>query len=321
MELRSKLAEPMRGLMEFRTSQGFFARKYESILVRFDRYCAEGRCDDGLLTESLVSGWLASEERLGKGELRSKAVALRALANYINAFGGSAYVLPTRHIPRHKPFAPRIFDDGELSRLFEEIDRASREGVGSPAVPEMFAVALRLMYVCGLRPGECARARREDLDLASGVLKIVRAKSHRERIVVLADDMIGLFRTHVTNLEGAMPRSEYLFPRKGGGHVGLPEMRRFFTRCWRRACTASGDGRLPHARLYDLRHRFASAVLHKWLDEGRDIFSAMPALRAYMGHASLASTLYYVHLIPENLLRSRGVNWTRLNAIVPEDGR
>ena len=39
-----------------------------------------------------------------------------------------------------------------------------------------------------------------------------------------------------------------------------------------------------------------------------------------MGHTSLSSTLYYVHLIPENLLKSRGVDWTRLNAIVPEVG-
>ena len=195
MELRSRLAEAMRGLMEFRTSQGFFARKYESILMRFDRYCAQSRCDDGKLTQSLVAGWLMSEERQGKGELRSKAVVLRALANYINAFGGSAYVLPARLVPGHKAFAPHIFDDGELSRLFAEVDRASREGFGTPAVPEMYSVALRLTYVCGLRPGEGIRARVSELDLGSGTLKISKAKSHKERIVVLSDDMRRLLRS------------------------------------------------------------------------------------------------------------------------------
>ena len=321
MELRSRLAEAMRGLMEFRTSQGFFARKYESILMRFDRYCAQSRCDDGKLTQSLVTGWLMSEERQGKGELRSKAVVLRALANYINAFGGSAYVLPARLVPGHKAFAPHVFDDGELSRLFAEVDRASREGFGTPAVPEMYSVALRLTYVCGLRPGEGIRARVSELDLESGTLKITKAKSHKERIVALSEDMRRLLQTHVRNLAAAVPGYEYLFPgRDRERPVGLPEVRSFFTRCWRRACHADAAGDVPRTRLYDLRHRFASAVLQKWLDEGRNIYEAIPSLRTYMGHTSLSSTLYYVHLIPENLLKSRGVDWARLNAIVPEVG-
>ena len=41
----------------------------------------------------------------------------------------------------------------------------------------------------------------------------------------------------------------------------------------------------------------------------------LPYLSAYMGHSELTSTLYYVHLLPENLRRSKGVDWDRLSRI------
>lgn len=49
----------------------------------------------------------------------------------------------------------------------------------------------------------------------------------------------------------------------------------------------------------------------------------LPYLSAYMGHSELTSTLYYVHLLPENLRRSKGVDWDFLSRVygkeVPED--
>jgi hypothetical protein len=44
----------------------------------------------------------------------------------------------------------------------------------------------------------------------------------------------------------------------------------------------------------------------------------LPYLRAYMGHEEFESTAYYIHLLPENLVRSAGINWEALNAILPE---
>ena len=41
----------------------------------------------------------------------------------------------------------------------------------------------------------------------------------------------------------------------------------FFHVCWRKADVNATRGDVPRARVYDLRHRFASAVLQKWADE------------------------------------------------------
>lgn len=37
-----------------------------------------------------------------------------------------------------------------------------------------------------------------------------------------------------------------------------------------------------------------------------------------MGHKTLAQTAYYIHLLPENLLKSKGIEWDRLNDVIPE---
>jgi len=50
------------------------------------------------------------------------------------------------------------------------------------------------------------------------------------------------------------------------------------------------------------------------------MYVMLPFLRAYMGHAEMTSTLYYVHLLPENIRKSAKVAWAKLNAIVPEVG-
>lgn len=65
-------------------------------------------------------------------------------------------------------------------------------------------------------------------------------------------------------------------------------------------------------------HRFATANLSRWLDRGIDIHSRLPYLQAYMGHKELAATAYYIHLLPENLVRSSGIDWDSMNRLVPE---
>ena len=42
-------------------------------------------------------------------------------------------------------------------------------------------------------------------------------------------------------------------------------------------------------------------------------------LSAYMGHSELTSTLYYVHLLPDNLRKAKGIDWDILSKIYGEE--
>jgi hypothetical protein len=39
-----------------------------------------------------------------------------------------------------------------------------------------------------------------------------------------------------------------------------------------------------------------------------------------MGHATLNSTFYYLHLLPERIRNSAGIEWERFSAIYGEEG-
>ena len=88
-----------------------------------------------------------------------------------------------------------------------------------------------------------------------------------------------------------------------------------FSLCWRNSGLDHGQKKpVP----YSLRHNFATRIILKWLDEGRSFESMAPFLCEYMGHSELSSTLYYIHLLPENLVRNARIDWGRLAAIYPE---
>lgn len=98
------------------------------------------------------------------------------------------------------------------------------------------------------------------------------------------------------------------------GHKWLTDT---FLRLWDDSKSA---GNVSRVRVYDLRHRWATAVFMKWLNEGADLYAMMPYLSAYMGHAGFKATLYYIHLLPENLLRSAAIDWDRFGSVIPEVG-
>ena len=60
------------------------------------------------------------------------------------------------------------------------------------------------------------------------------------------------------------------------------------------AGVAAPAGRRP-PRLTDLRHSFAVATLVTWYADGADVPARLPALSTYLGHASPASTYWYLH--------------------------
>ena len=320
MEVRKDVESWAHDMQEFRRAAGFCAGTYEVPLRSLCSYCRRTITRTRELDKDTVLGWLEDSAASASASSTYKnATVVRALANYINAFGGRAYVLPLALQPTRKStFVPRMPDDRELSDLFAEIDRPRSSDRVLVAVPGAYSVLCRLIYTCGLRPGEGVRAKTADLDLAEGTLFIRETKFHRQRVVALSEPMAELLCKYCRRLGGILPKCEYLFPASDGSCLRMGNVSDRFRLCWRKVKRGLREGDIPRLRVYDLRHRFASAVLQKWLDEGRDIYAAIPLLRAYMGHSSLSSTLYYVHLLPESLRASKGIDWDRLNSLVPE---
>ena len=73
-------------------------------------------------------------------------------------------------------------------------------------------------------------------------------------------------------------------------------------------------------RQYDFRHTFITNTIIEWLENDYDIYNLLPYLAQFVGHNEFNSTYYYLHLIPEALLDSKNIDWSRFENIYPLEG-
>jgi integrase len=312
---KSVFAEKFDAMLEFRTARGFKAEAYHGRLLKFDRYCVAGSVAEPMLTQDLVFDWLDSNAALSN--LPSNATAIRQFGKYLCAIGDDAYVLPEKFAGHKNTKPPYIFTDAELTVLFAEIDRLPATD-NEPFLNEMVPTLFRLTYTCGLRPNEGRELLKENVNLNTGEVLIVRTKQKKERLVVMSDDMLAMCREYNARRNIFGSSNPCFFPANEGGALASARVYATFNKAWNAAVRVTGNPRPQAVRVYDLRHRFASACLNRWLDEGENLMVMLPYLRTYMGHNTLDETAYYIHILPENLVKSPGVDWNALNAILPE---
>lgn len=185
---------------------------------------------------------------------------------------------------------PAVLTRAEIARLFAVV-----------RVPR-FRTLFRLIYACGLRIGEAVNLEVCDLREA-GRVHIREAKGNKERYVPLPeamrDELRAFWRTH------RHPR--WIFPGVGRGWREAPERLAQLAHavepmgvgsvqhCLR---LARAEAKLPKGTVvHTLRHSYATHLL----EEGVSI----RLISAYLGHASLETTLIYVHLTAVNEASAR----------------
>ncbi|WP_439140067.1 tyrosine recombinase [Roseicyclus sp.] len=158
---------------------------------------------------------------------------------------------------------------------------------------------MQLLYATGLRVSELVSLPASAVRGAPQML-LVRGKGNKERLVPLsrpAQAAITLWLGHrdaaqeIRKLESGTKPSAFLFPSHGAaGHMTRV---RFFTLIKALAATAGLDpARItPHG----MRHAFATHLLHNGAD--------LRAIQTLLGHADIATTEIYTHILDDRLKR------------------
>lgn len=310
-EFRSLLAKHIRDYLNLKESLGFSKNSHTYYLGKIDSSLFLCYPAATTLTEEFVIEWIRLKSNECPNTQKRRMSAIRELGKYLNAIGIPAFTLPSDYIGKYDRPVPYLFSDEELTQLFFTIDHI-QPYFESPGREFVLPVLLRMMYCCGLRPAEPLSLQRGDVDLESGALFIRNSKGHKDRSVRMSNDITELCR----KFDGLMGNRTWFFPHLGRDeHCKKKWVQRQFSICWRNSGLDHGQKKpVP----YSLRHNYATRIILKWLDEGLSFESMAPFLREYMGHSELSSTLYYIHLLPENIIRSAGIEWSRLAAIYPE---
>ncbi len=292
----SQFAPFISGLIATKKAAGYAYESAAFQLHDFDRYAAL-HPDCRSLGRELVWGWAKAKDGENPAAHRTRLSPIRELGKYMQSIGvADAFVVPTAGIRMAPRYVPHFFTHKELTAFFRACDKLRPHGAAR-ARHLVLPVFFRLLYCCGLRTCEARMLRVEHVDLETGHIDIMQSKGCVSRRIPVADDVLGLLRRFAARVSEIYPHRIYFFPTTRAECYGRKSVGAAFRSIWKAAGLGPGCGNRPRA--YDFRHHFALSTLNKWIETGVEVDAMLPYLSRYMGHASLVSTDYYLHLVPE----------------------
>lgn len=311
MIITDYLYEYFEKMLSYRKAAGYATVTYRTMIRPFIDFCCKHFSNADSITREMVDAWL-----LNKGysiNTQSTFIAcLRQYCRYINFLGKKAYVPDEDYTLKRITYEPYLFTDQELQTFFDTVDAYKYSTSNKKYRPELVVSPMfRLMYCCGMRPAEPLQLKCQDINLDTGDIYIRETKHHKDRHIIMSEDILNLCYKY-NSLAG---ERTWFFE-----YQNAPYDRKWMTsqfhHCWKR----SGLVKHGNPRPYDLRHAFATRNLIKWIDNELDVNNLLPYLSTYMGHADLGSTFYYIHLLPERMRSSAGINWRIFSGIYGKEG-
>lgn len=257
---------------------------YGSDLAHFASFAAaRGSSSTGADAELLATYLAAlSAQHLSARTVARRLSALRQFHRFLMAEGRRADD-PTRHLdsPRLPANLPRFLSESEVEALLAAAEaRAGHGGLVAKA-------ALEILYASGLRVSELLSLTQAAFSANAPVL-LVRGKGSKERMVPLSAAAHAAAKALIA---ASPPASRFLFTGRDPRHAMT---RQGFAALLKQVALAAG---IDPARVspHVLRHSFASHMLA----HGADLRS----LQALLGHADIATTEIYTHVLAERLAR------------------
>lgn len=310
MQFRDRLYDGLEKMLGFRLSAGYSSdTEYRSFISHFIEHCCTVSNESMYITQGMIDSYLASCPNTNR--TIKKINMIRQYTKHLRFLGGNDFVPDDDYSIRRKAFSPFLFTDQELMDLFFELDTACGYRMGKDLKPELvLPVYSRLLYCCGLRPSEPPRLKVTDFNMKTGELYIRQSKQNKDRHIIMSEDMRNLCLCY----NGLAGERTWFFQRKDGE----PYRTRWFNDQFEKAYIRAGITR-GSPRPYDLRHAFATRNILHWMEAGKDVTALLPYLAEYMGHTDLSSTLYYIHLLPDNLRKHLGSDLKNLEMIYGEE--
>jgi integrase len=162
----------------------------------------------------------------------------------------------------------------------------------------MLSLFITLAWEAGARRGELLQLQWQDVDLARGLLTFVndpkrgrQTKGLRSRTIPLSREALASLQAHAAQFR-LSSGSPYVFHHARPNRSAKPGDRlASLYNAFKHAARAAG---VPDVRFHDLRHSFVTRKLSEGV--------AAQLVMRYVGHADLATTLRYTHLVTEHLL-------------------
>ncbi|HZK60731.1 MAG TPA: tyrosine-type recombinase/integrase [Anaerovoracaceae bacterium] len=292
----SNLAPSLLDFLSFKNALGIEYKTGQVYLRQLDLYNYE-HGNHNNLTKEIAEEWANQHANKSTTQDRSWISPIREYGRFLRSIGDhDAYILDNRYTIQRYHAEVYLMTNDEIQSFFKECDSyvLKHKSLGRPYVlPALY----RFLYCCGTRCAEVRNLTCENVHLDKGYVDILQLKAHRDRRLYLSNELILYLKRYNKAIETCFPSREYFFPGGNGGICSSTAISANFRNIWISA-GLKRDGKVK-SRAYDFRHHFACANIMRWSMEGKNVHAMLPYLMRYMGHSSLESTYYYIHLIPD----------------------
>jgi integrase len=292
----SKLGPKIENFLKFKNSLGIEYKASSFYLKQLDKYnMSHG--NKNILTKEICEGWALEHDAYSITCNRSWIPPIREFGRYLQSIGDTnAYILDHRFKIQHYHADVYLMSDKEIQLFFKECDKYVLRN-NLPGRPYVFPALYRFLYCCGARCGEARKLKCENVHLNKGYLDILHSKGNRDRRLYLSEELIKYLSDYDKAIGNIFTERIYFFPSVQGDMCSSQALSNNFKNIWKSA--GLKYERLPRVRAFDFRHHFACSNIMRWSMEGKDIHAIIPYLMRYMGHTTIESTYYYIHLIPD----------------------
>jgi len=266
-------------------------RGFDGAVERFLAYLADQKRASGETLRAYASDLAQLRafllERHGESIPGPEAIEALDIRGFVASLHRNGTASPAAGIPT--PKRPRLLPKNlTVDETFALLDR-----IGGEEIADLRDRALlEFLYATGLRVGELSSLDLQDVDLSSGMVRVL-GKGNKERMVPFGSKARAAMLGWLPAAEGLRRPgrdAEAVFLSLRGTRLTDRSVRRILDRRIRDAAIAAKIS--PHA----LRHTFATHMLGAGAD--------LRAIQELLGHASLSTTQRYTHVGVEALMQA-----------------
>jgi integrase len=292
------LLKELNEYLALRRGLGFKLREHEGVLRKFVVFLQARSVE--FITTSLALEWAQQPQHASQAHRARRLGMARDFAQYLSARDPRTQVPPQDLLPGKAQRAqPYIYSDAQILRLVQAAALLEpRDGLR----PRTYGTLFGLLAVTGMRLGEVVGLKDPDVDLRQGRLTVRQSKFNKTRILPVHPSTQEALRAYARDRDKLVPVrvTDRFFVSNCGAPLNHSIVRHAFIRISRHVgLRAPADRHGP--RMHDLRHTFAVRTLTDWHRAGIDPEQRLPLLSAYLGHAKVSDTYWYLTAVPELL--------------------
>ncbi|MFH1614151.1 MAG: tyrosine-type recombinase/integrase [Planctomycetota bacterium] len=291
-ELRKTLEE----YLSIRRKLGFKLQRAGKLLHDFVLFTEKEGVS--FITTKLALRWATRSLGCQTAWSAARLGIVRGFAQYQSVMDPRTEVPSQELLPyRYQRRPPYIYSNDEVKRLIK-----AAQQLQSPLRlrAATYSMVFGLLVVTGMRISEPIGLNRKDVDLINGILTVYKTKFGKSRLVPIHPSTQKSLQQY-ESLHSRIfpkPKTESFFISEQGTRLTDWTVRRTFVKLSRQiGLRGPHDSHGPC--LQDFRHSFATRTLLAWYRNGMNVDRHMPELSAYLGHARVTDTYWYLSAVPE----------------------